>query len=247
MKHINDMLGLFDRDCWTRVGFGWEKSTLWKAMYWGFEVLKERDAEAQALKDNVNGTGTDVTENTDADGAYETEEDVSPYVAISKTEKFHWACYILNWMDDNTEFHSYIKNGNECFRHRPSVTEEVEKFLLKPFSEAENRLMVEALGEQYASNWAKIAEKERKATFERYGSELVDMILDNIDDSADIAQALSDNDWNWTAFGEDVAKTLAVKIAGAMEYLPKKYGYTTPWVISTCGNLAMIEKVCAVD
>ena len=243
MKHINDMLGLFDRDCWTRVGFGWEKSTLWKAMYWGFEVLKEREAEAQALKDNVNGTGTDVTENTDADGAYETEEDVSPYVAISKTEKFQWACYILNWMDDNTEFHSYIKNGNECFRHRPNVAEEVEKFLLKPFSEAENRLMVEALGEQYAANWASIAEKERTATFERYGSELVQLI----NDERNFGFPCTFEEWNCSAFGEDVAKTLAVKIAGAMEYLPKKYGYTTPWVISTCGNLAMIEKVCAVD
>ena len=245
MKHINDMLGLFDRDCWTRVGFGWEKSTLWKAMYWGFEVLKERDAEAQALKDNVNGTGTDVTENTDADGAYETEEDVSPYVAISKIERFHWACYILNWMDDSTEFHAYIKNGNECFRHRPNVAEEVEKFLLKPFSEAENRLMVEALGEQYASNWAKIAEKERIAIFERYGEELADMISDTR--SGGWLDSETETDWNWSAFGEDVAKTLAVKVAGAMEYLPKKYGYTTPWVISTCGNLAMIEKVCAVD
>ena len=248
MKHINDMLGLFDRDGWTRVGFGWEKSTLWKAMYWGFEVLKERDAEAQALKDNVNGTGTDVTENTDADGAYETEEDVSPYVAISKTEKFQWSCYILNWMDDNEEFHYYEKSGNVCWRHRPDVAEEVEKFLLKPFSEAENRLMVEALGEQYAANWASIAEKERTATFERYGEELVDLIRDSRSGGwTDLDHTDSETDWNWSAFGEDVAKTLAVKIAGAMEYLPKKYGYTTPWVISTCGNLAMIEKVCAVD
>ena len=146
-------------------------------------------------------------------------------------------------MDDNEEFHSYIKDGKECFRHRPDVAEEVEKFLLKPFSEAENRLMVEALGEKYAANWASIAEKERKADFERYGSELEDMISD----ARSCGWYGSETDWNWSAFAEDVAKTLAVKVSGAMENLPKKYGYTTPWVISTCGNLAMIEKVCAVN
>ena len=78
--------------------------------------------------------------------------------------------------------------------------------------------------------------------------ELVDLIRDSRSGGwTDLDHTDSETDWNWSAFGEDVAKTLAVKVAGAMEYLPKKYGYTTPWVISTCGNLAMIEKVCAVD
>jgi len=248
MNHINQMLELCNRESWTRVGFGWEKSTLWKAIYWGFEVLKEREVEAQALKDNVNGTGTDVTENTDADGAYETEEDVSPYVAISKTEKFQWACYILNWMDDNEEFHYYEKSGNVLWRHRPDVAEEVEKFLLKPFSKAEKKLMVDAFGEKHAENWAKQAEKERTANFERYGSELVDLIRDSRSGGwTDLDHTDSETDWNWSAFGEDVGKTLSAKVAFAQEKLNKDHGYTQPWVISIGGNLAMLEKACITN
>jgi len=243
MSHVNVILGLFDRECWTRVGFAWEKSTIWKAMYWGLQVLEANEADVQALKDNVNGTGTDVSEKVDSEEHYETEENVSPYSRISNEEKFHWACYILCWMDDQEEFHTYIRDSKECYRHRPDVSDEVEKFLKQPLSEAKRRMMDDALGEKYAANWAVKAEEESNAKFERYGEDLIALIND---ERERLDAYLSYNeDWDWTAFAVDVSRSLAKPLQQQIETLPEKYSYTAPWVIQQVASLTMIQKACA--
>lgn len=245
MLHLTSILDEVTEDSWKSIGWGFENSTVWKAVYWGLQVLKERDAAAEALKDNVNGTGKDVSDSTDGDGAYETEEDVSPYVYTPACEKFHRACYILNWMDRQEEFHVYSKDGEQKLRRRPDVTEIVEKSLLQPFSKAETRELELHLGKKFAEAWAKQAEKERTATFELYGEELIALIKDQRESM--IPEMVHKLDWNWSEFAEDVAKTLVAKVADKMESLPERFGYTTPWVRTACYYLKRIEDVCAVN
>ena len=241
MHTILNILRFVDRDVWTRIGGSFERSQLWLAMYHGCEILKAADAEAQALKDNVNGTGKDVSEDTEGDGHYQTEEDVSPYVVISHQEKFQWACHLLRWMDDNEEFHTYKKAGQVLRRHRPDVEETDESFLRKTISEAQRKEMTQALGEKYAENWFKQADVEGSEQFERYGAELVELIAEERSSHGND----TDLDWNWSAFADDLSERLQKPLERQLDAIPEKYGYTTPWVISIVAKLTLLQRACS--
>ena len=264
MHIMHIILSLIDDEVWKKIGGSFEYSQTWLAIVHGFAVLEEEDAEAQRMKNNVDGTGYDVPEedgkiNEDGERVYtwrpfehyETEENTSPYINISHAEKFQRACYLLRWMDENEEFHFYMKGNEKVQRHRPSVDEEVEKFLKAELSEKEREDMIEQFGQGYADNWFAEISKEGNAKFERYGKELVQLIHNerctNLNDKG--------GDWNMSDFAEDTAGRLIPKIellvAGDktknIPSLPEKYGHTTPWVRRVVWKLIQLEKALSAQ
>ena len=260
MHTIQIILNLIDDDVWKKIGGSFERSQTWLAMYHGLEVLKENQAEAERVKNSVDGTGYDCPAEPVDGEHYDTGEDTSPYVNISHAEKFQWACFILKWMDSNPEFHCYMKGSEKVQRYRPNMEEEVEKFLKGNISEEEKEKMLEEFGEVYAERWMAEISKEKNADFERYGSELIDYIntecsMTSFEESVRLSYIDKHVcDWNMSEFAEDLAPRLLPKlrtlIAGdpvrKIQSIPEKYGYSTHWVRPLIWKLTQLEKALEV-
>ena len=240
MNTLNMILSLIDADVWKTKGIGgrFERSQLWLAMHHGKKVLEEADAMAERIKCNVEGTGYDVPEKVGDNEYYETEENVSPYTNIPHTEKFQWACYLLRWMDENPEFHFYMKGSEKVQRYRPNVEEEVAKFLKGDLSEKEIADMDDEMGSVFAERWLAEAKKEQNADYERYGAELIDYI------NTERCTGPLDRevDWDCTAFVEDTAKRLLPLIQEQIVLIPDTYGYSPSWVRTKVWKLMQVEK-----
>jgi len=254
MNTLLMILSLIDDDVWKTKGIGgtFERSQLWLAMHHGKKVLEEADAMAERMKNNVDGTGYDVPEkdgkiNEDGERVYtwrpfaehyETEENTSPYINISHTEKFQWACFLLRWMDENEEFHFYMKGNEKVQRYRPSVEEEVAKFLKGDLSEKEIADMDDNLGSEFAERWLAEAKKEQNADYERYGSELIDYI----NNERCTSPTESPVDWNTTVLLEDTARRLLPLIQRQIVLIPDTYGHLPKWVRTRVWKLMQVEK-----
>ena len=253
MNKLLIILSLIDDDVWKKVGGWMERSQLWLAMYHGCEVLKEADAMAERIKGSVEGKGYDCPTEPQKGEVYDTGENTSPYVIIPHTEKFQRACYILDWMDRNPEFHTYQKGGVTVQRYRPSIDEEVEKFLKTDPSKKEHDEMVEELGEVYAERWMAEIAKENGAEFERYGKELIDYI--KVEKADCNFKRMCVPDFNHSDWVEDFATRLLPKvevlIAGdhlrKIPSLPEKYGYATGWVRTLMWKLTKLEKALSTE
>ena len=240
MNTLNMILSLIDPDVWKTKGIGgrFERSQLWLAMYHGKEVLVEADAMAERIKNSVDGTGYDVPEKAGDNEYYDTEENTSPYDVIPHTEKFQWACFLLRWMDENEEFHFYMKGPKKVQRYRPSVEEEVAKFLKGDLSEKEIADMDDEMGSVFAERWLAEAKKEQNADYERYGAELIDYI----NNERYTSPTESPVDWNTTAFLEDTARRVLPLIQEQIVLIPDTYGYSPSWVRTKVWKLMQVEK-----
>ena len=240
MNTLLTILGLIDSEVWKTKGIGgrFERSQLWLAMYHGKEVLVEADAMAERIKNSVDGTGYDVPEKVGDNEYYDTEENTSPYDVIPHTEKFQWACYLLRWMDENPEFHFYMKGNEKVQRYRPLIDEEVAKFLKGDLSEKEIADMDDQMGSVFAERWLAEAKKEQNADYERYGAELIDYI------NTERCTGPLDRevDWDCTAFVEDTAKRLLPLIQEQIVLIPDTYGYSPSWVRTKVWKLMQVEK-----
>ena len=243
MNTLNMILSLIDPDVWKTKGIGgrFERSQLWLAMYHGKEVLVEADAMAERIKNSVDGTGYDVPEKVGDNEYYDTEENTSPYDVIPNTEKFQWACFLLRWMDENPEFHFYMKGNEKVQRYRPLIDEEVAKFLKGDLSEKEIADMDDQMGSVFAERWLAEAKKEQNADYERYGVELIDYIINErsiVVPNGDIAH----REWHTQAFLEDTARRLLPLIQEQIVSIPDTYGYSPSWVRTKVWKLMQVEK-----
>ena len=240
MNTLLTILGLIDSEVWKTKGIGgrFERSQLWLAMYHGKEVLVEADAMAERIKNSVDGTGYDVPEKVGDNEYYDTEENTSPYDVIPHTEKFQWACFLLRWMDENPEFHFYMKGNEKVQRYRPLIDEEVAKFLKGDLSEKEIADMDDQMGSVFAERWLAEAKKEQNADYERYGAELIDYI----NTERCISPTPSPVDWDCTAFVEDTARRLLPLIQEQIVSIPDTYGYSPSWVRTKVWKLMQVEK-----
>ena len=240
MNTLLTILGLIDSEVWKTKGIGgrFERSQLWLAMYHGKEVLVEADAMAERIKNSVDGTGYDVPEKVGDNEYYDTEENTSPYDVIPNTEKFQWACFLLRWMDENPEFHFYMKGNEKVQRYRPLIDEEVAKFLKGDLSEKEIADMDDQMGSVFAERWLAEAKKEQNADYERYGAELIDYI----NTERCISPTPSPVDWDCTAFVEDTARRLLPLIQEQIVSIPDTYGYSPSWVRTKVWKLMQVEK-----
>ena len=240
MNTLHMILSLIDADVWKTKGIGgrFERSQLWLAMYHGKEVLIEADAMAERIKNSVDGTGYDVPEKVGDNEYYDTEENTSPYDVIPHTEKFQWACFLLRWMDENPEFHFYMKGPKKVQRYRPSVEEEVAKFLKGDLSEKEIADMDDNLGSEFAERWLAEAKKEQNADYERYGAELIDYI----NNERCTSPTESPVDWNTTVLLEDTARRLLPLIQRQIVLIPDTYGHLPKWVRTRVWKLMQVEK-----
>ena len=240
MKTLLMILSLIDDEVWKTKGVGgtFERSQLWLAMYHGKKVLEEADAMAERIKCNVDGTGYDVPEKAGDNEYYETEENTSPYINILHTEKFQWACFLLRWMDENPEFHFYMKGSEKVMRYRPNVEEEVAKFLKGDLSDKEIADMDDEMGSVFAERWLAEAKKEQNADYERYGSELIDYI----NNERCTSPTESPVDWNTTVLLEDTARRLLPLIQRQIVLIPDTYGHLPKWVRTRVWKLMQVEK-----
>jgi len=240
MNTLNMILSLIDADVWKTKGIGgrFERSQLWLAMHHGKKVLEEADAMAERINNSVHGTPNDPSVVLDVDKEVDPEYDTSPYTNIPHTEKFQWACYLLRWMDENPEFHFYMKGNEKVQRYRPNVEEEVAKFLKGDLSEKEIADMDDEMGSVFAERWLAEAKKEQNADYERYGAELIDYI------NTERCTGPLDRevDWDCTAFVEDTAKRLLPLIQEQIVLIPDTYGYSPSWVRTKVWKLMQVEK-----
>ena len=231
MNTLLMILSLIDAEVWKTKGVGgpFERSQLWLAMHHGKEVLVEADAMAERISNSVHGTPNDPSVALDEDKEVDTDYDTSPYDVIPHTEKFQWACFLLRWMDENPEFHFYMKGPKKVMRYRPNVEEEVAKFLKGDLSEQEIADMDSQMGSVFAERWLAEAKKEQNADYERYGVELIDYINNErsiVVPNGDIAQA----GWNTTVLLEDTARRVLPLIQAQIIGIPDTYGYSPSWV-----------------
>ena len=240
MNTLLTILGLIDSEVWKTKGVGgrFERSQLWLAMYHGKEVLVEADAMAERINNSVHGTPNDPSVVLDVDKEVDPEYDTSPYTNIPHTEKFQWACFLLRWMDENPEFHFYMKRNVYVPRYRPIVEEEVAKFLKGDLSEREIADMDNQMGSEFAERWLAEAKKEQNADYERYGAELIDYI--NTERCTGPLDRVVD--WDCTAFVEDTAKRVLPLIQEQIVSIPDTYGYNKGWVRTKVWKLMQVEK-----
>ena len=240
MNTLLTILGLIDSEVWKTKGVGgrFERSQLWLAMHHGKKVLEEADAMAERINNSVHGKPNDPSVVLDVDKEVDPEYDTSPYTNIPHTEKFQWACFLLRWMDENPEFHFYMKGSEKVQRYRPSVEEEVAKFLKGDLSEKEIADMDDNLGSEFAERWLAEAKKEQNADYERYGSELIDYI----NNERCTSPTESPVDWNTTVLLEDTARRLLPLIQRQIVLIPDTYGHLPKWVRTRVWKLMQVEK-----
>ena len=243
MNTLLTILGLIDSEVWKTKGVGgrFERSQLWLAMHHGKKVLEEADAMAERMSNSVHGTPNDPSVVLDEDKEVDPEYDASPYDVIPHTEKFQWACFLLRWMDENPEFHFYMKGSEKVQRYRPLIDEEVAKFLKGDLSEKEIADMDDQMGSVFAERWLAEAKKEQNADYERYGVELIDYIINErniVVPNGDIAH----REWHTQAFLEDTARRLLPLIQEQIVLIPDTYGYSPSWVRTKVWKLMQVEK-----
>ena len=240
MNTLLTILGLIDSEVWKTKGVGgrFERSQLWLAMHHGKKVLEEADAMAERMSNSVHGPPNAPSVVLDVDKEVDPEYDTSPYNNIPHTEKFQWACFLLRWMDENPEFHFYMKGPKKVQRYRPSVEEEVAKFLKGDLSEKEIADMDDQMGSVFAERWLTEAKKEQNADYERYGVELIDYI----NNERYTSPTESPVDWNTTAFLEDTARRVLPLIQEQIVLIPDTYGYSPSWVRTKVWKLMQVEK-----
>lgn len=256
MHTIHTMLSCIDSEVWKYVGGKYERVVLGQCHWHGLNHLMDQDAEAYRLKQNVEGVGYDVPEKAEKTEYVQSDEDTSPYDNISTYEMFHRSCWLYRWINDNKDFHCYEQGGEKKFRFRPSVEEVVEGFMLKELSEEETEEMTSEMGERYAKNWAKEEGAERSADWERYGSELIDLIkttslsFSDFDMSGDLLSNSPLWRWNWANLAENVAAKLSPIVTPHIIELPdrrskrtgKKFGYRAQWVRVAVWKLTQLDK-----